>query len=362
MTDAPMTGATSGAFAAAVAALRPADDAAAAAARARQDRLVKPEGSLGRLEDLSVQLAALAGRCPPPVPAAPAVAVFAADHGVVAAGVTPWPSEVTRQMVAAAVGGGAACAVLARRAGARLVAVDVGVAGDPLPPHPDLWAHRVRSGTADLSTGPALTAAEVARALDVGAACAARLVADGADLLVTGEMGIGNTTAAAAVIAALTGAGAADVTGRGTGIDDGMLATKTRVVAGAVARLAGDAEPGRVLAAVGGLEIAALAGFVVGGAAARVPVVLDGVITLAGALAARRLAPGCAPALVAGHRSVEPGARVALGALGLDPLVDLGLRLGEASGALLAVPLVQAAAAVLGGMATFDEAAVSERD
>lgn len=353
---------TAGAFEAAVAALRPPDEAAAAAALDRQARLVKPAGSLGRLETLSVRLAALAGRCPTPVPERPAVAVFAADHGVVAAGVTPWPSEVTRQMVAAACGGGAACAVLARRAGARLVAVDVGVMGDPLPDHPSLWSLRVRPGTADLSTGPAMTAADVTAALDAGATVAARLVAEGADLLVTGEMGIGNTTPAAAVIAALAGVDAADATGRGTGIDDAMLATKTAVVRAALGRLPAGADARTVLAEVGGLEIAALAGYVVGAAAARVPVVLDGVITLAGALAATRLAPGCAVALVAGHRSVEPGATVALDALGLDPLVDLGLRLGEASGALVAVPVVQAAAALLGGMATFDEAAVSERE
>ncbi len=361
MTIEPMAAPT-GAFASAVAALHPADEAAAAAAAARQDRLVKPAGSLGALEALSIRLAALAGRCPPPVPDRPAVAIFAADHGVVAAGVTPWPSEVTRQMVAAACAGVAASSVLARQVGARLVTVDVGVAGDPLPEHPSLWHRRVRSGSDDLSRGPAFTLVEAVAALDAGAACAAQLVAEGADLLVTGEMGIGNTTAAAAVIAALTGRPAAEVTGRGTGIDDTMLTTKTGVVARAVARLAPCADAVDVLAEVGGLEIAALAGFVVGAAAARVPVVLDGVITLAGALTAVRLAPGCAPALIAGHRSVEPGAGVALAALGLDPLLDLGLRLGEASGALAAVPLVQAAAALLGQMATFDEAAVSGKD
>jgi nicotinate-nucleotide--dimethylbenzimidazole phosphoribosyltransferase len=265
-------------------------------------------------------------------------------------------------MVGAACAGVAASSVLARQVGARLVAVDVGVAGEPLAPHPSLWHRRVRAGSDDLSSGPALSRADVVAALDVGAAAAAQLVAEGADLLVTGEMGIGNTTPAAAVIAALTGRTADRVTGRGTGIDDGMLAVKTDVVRRAVARVPARADAVAVLAEVGGLEIAALAGFAVGAAAARVPVVLDGVITLAGALAAVRLAPGCGVALVAGHRSVEPGADVALTALGLDPLLDLGLRLGEASGALLAVPLVRAAAAVLGEMATFDEAAVAGKD
>ena len=353
---------SAGAFAAAVAALRPLDAGAVAAAAARQDRLVKPAGSLGRLEGLSVQLAGLAGACPAPVPARPAVAIFAADHGVVASGVTPWPSEVTRQMVAACCAGVSASAVLARHVGARHVSVDVGVAGEPLPAHPALWAHRVRAGSADLSREPALSGADVAAALDVGAAVAARLVAEGADVLLTGEMGIGNTTPAAAVIAAITGAPPAVCTGRGTGVDDATWATKVRVVEAGVRRLGAavgdDADAAVVLAEVGGLDIAALAGFVVGAAAARVPVVLDGVITLAGALAAVRLAPACAVAMVAGHRSVEPGATIALAALGLAPLVDLELRLGEGSGALLAVPLVQAAARVLAEMATFDEVAI----
>lgn len=351
---------SAGAFAAAVAALRPLDAAAVAAATERQARLLKPAGSLGRLESLSVLLAGLAGRCPAPVPARPAVAIFAADHGVVASGVTPWPSEVTRQMVAACCAGVSASAVLARHAGARHLSIDVGVLGERLAPHPALWDRRVRAGSADLAVGPALTAADVAAALDVGAAVAAELVADGADLLVTGEMGIGNTTPAAAVIAALTGASSAACTGRGTGIDDAMLAVKIAVIEGALARLPAAPDPRRVLAEVGGLDIAALAGFVVGGAAARVPVLVDGVITLAATVAAVGLAPACRAAIIAGHRSVEPGASIALDALGLTSLVDLDLRLGEGSGALLAVPLVQAAARVLAEMATFDGVAVDD--
>jgi nicotinate-nucleotide--dimethylbenzimidazole phosphoribosyltransferase len=339
--------------------LVPPDASAAAAATEHLDRLTKPPGSLGRLEALAVQLAAIAGTSPPPVPTPAAVAVFAADHGVVAEGVTPWPQEVTAQMVANFCNGGAAINVLARQVGASVVVVDVGVAAE-VPDAPGLIRARVAPGTANLAAGPAMTPAQVDAALDVGAATAARLVAGGARCLVTGDMGIGNTTASAAVIAALTGRDARDVTGRGTGIDDERLARKTAVVARAAARAAGR-PPREVLAEVGGLEIAAIAGFVVGGAAARVPVVVDGVIAAAGLLAAAALAPGVLPFVIAGHRSVEPGATAALEFVGLEPLLDLGMRLGEGTGACLAVPVVQAAARVLGEMATFDSAGVTDK-
>ncbi len=338
----------------------PLDARAMAQAAARHDELTKPPGSLGRLEALGIQLAGIAGTSPPPLPAPAAVAVFAADHGVVASGVTPWPQDVTAQMVANFVRGGAAINAIAAQAGATVRVVDVGVASDLS--HLAAISHaKVRSGTADLATGPAMTAAEVCAALDVGAATAAALVDEGHRLLVTGDMGIGNTTASAAVIAACTGRAAADVTGRGTGIDDAMLAHKRDVVAAALARVDGDAGGRAILAEVGGLEIAALAGFVVGGAAAGVPVVVDGVIALAALCVAHRLVPGVVARTVAGHRSTEPGASVALDHLGLAPLLDLELRLGEGTGACLAVPLVQAAARVLRDMATFGEAAVSER-
>jgi nicotinate-nucleotide--dimethylbenzimidazole phosphoribosyltransferase len=346
-------------FLAAVAALTPPDAAAAAAAAEHLDRLTKPPGSLGRLEVIAVQLAAIAGASPPPVPAPAAVAVFAADHGVVAEDVTPWPQEVTAQMVANFCAGGAAINVLARQVGASVVVVDVGVATDVVAA-PGLVRARVAPGTANLAVGPAMTPAEVAAALDVGAETAATLVGGGARCLVTGDMGIGNTTPSAAVIAALTGRGADEVTGRGTGIDDARLARKTEIVARAVDRARGRA-PREVLAEVGGLEIAAIAGFVVGGAAARVPVIVDGVIAAAGLLAAAALAPGVLPFVIAGHRSVEPGASAALAYLGLEPVLDLGMRLGEGTGACLAVPVVQAAARVLGEMATFDSAGVTEK-
>src|SRR5690606_14924251 len=240
------------------------------------------------VEELGVQLAAIAGEVPPPVPAPAAVGVFAGDHGVVAQGVTPWPQEVTAQMVASIVGGGAAINVLARQAGAGVAVVDVGVAADldalGLAGAPGLLRHRVRAGTRDLAVEPALTPDEVRAALDVGAAVARSLVEDGARALVTGEMGIGNTTPAAAVIAALLGRPAAEVTGRGTGVDDATLAHKIEVVERGLARLPVDPDPLTVLAEVGGLEHAALAGFVVGGASHAIPVVVDGVIAGSAAL------------------------------------------------------------------------------
>ena len=326
--------------------------AAEAEARDLLRRLATPPGALGGLGDLAVELAGIAGVCPPPLPEPAAVAVFAGDHGVVAQGVTPWPSEVTASMVATMCAGRAAVNALARQVGAEVVVVDVGVAGD-LPPHPLLRDRKVVRGTRDLATGPAMTAAEADAARSVGAEVARELVAGGARLLVTGDMGIGNTTPSAAVIAALTGRPAAACTGRGTGIDDATLARKTSVVEGAVARVAG-AGPEEVLAEVGGLEIAALAGFVAAGVAARVPVVVDGVITLAAVLVAEAMAPGTVTGCIAGHRSTEPGALVALDHLGLGPLLDLELRLGEGSGACLAVPVVQSAARLLREVATLD--------
>ncbi len=351
--------ARSGPFAAAARLCGPPDGEAMAAARRHHLRLTKPPGSLGRLEDVGVLLAGIAAACPPPTPRPAIVAVFAGDHGVHAQGVSPWPQEVTGQMVANFLAGGAAINVLARQAGADVVVVDVGVAS-PLPAAPGLVDAKVRAGTDDLATGPAMAPAEVLRALDAGAETAARLVAGGARCLVTGDMGIANTTPAAAVISALTGRTAEAVTGRGTGIDDDLLRRKTDLVAAAVARARaahGDDVLGLV-SEVGGLEHAALAGFVCAGVALQVPVVIDGVIAAAGLLIASRLVPGVEDGVIAGHRSVEPGASAVLDDLGLDPLVDLGLRLGEGTGAALALPLVEAAARVLAEMATFDQAGV----
>ena len=344
-----------------LAAIRPADDAAMAAARDLQARLTKPAGSLGALEDLSVRLAGLAGSCPPPMPQPATVAVFAGDHGVHAQGVTPWPQEVTAQMVANFVAGGAVVNAFARQAGADVMVIDVGVA-IPLHGGANLLEANVRRGTRDLAVEPALTRDEALAAIEVGIGVADALVEAGAACLLTGDMGIANTTPAAALIAAFTGADPAAVTGRGTGVDDPTYARKIAVVAAALRRHAPDAaDPLGVLAAVGGLEHAALAGFLLGAAAHRVPVVLDGVIAVSAAVAAAAFAPDAVAAMVAGHRSAEPGATVALAHLGLVPLLDLGMRLGEGSGALLALPIVASAVRVLHDVATFDSAGVSEK-
>jgi nicotinate-nucleotide--dimethylbenzimidazole phosphoribosyltransferase len=335
------------------------------AADERQGLLTKPPGSMGALETLGSRLAGMYDECPPPLPEPVAIAVFAGDHGVHAQGVTPWPQEVTLQMVGNFLAGGAVVNALARQIGARVVVVDVGVAGE-VPDAPDLFARKVARGTADMTRGPAMTPQQTLAAVEVGIEVAGALVAQGHRLLVTGDMGIANTTASAALTSVLTGAPAADVTGRGTGIDDATHARKTEVVGRAI-RVNGLAtddvgtDPLRVLAAVGGLEHAALAGYLLAAAAHRTPVVLDGVIACSAALVAQALCADAAGYWIAGHRSVEPGASAALAHLGLDPLVDLGLRLGEGSGAALAVPLVQSAARLLREVATFDSAGVTDK-
>ncbi|GHD85342.1 nicotinate-nucleotide--dimethylbenzimidazole phosphoribosyltransferase [Streptomyces naganishii] len=346
-----------------LAAIEPADPAAVAAARDRQNHLTKPPGSLGRLEELSVRLAGLAGVCPPPVPEPAAVAVFAADHGVHAQGVSVWPQEVTAQMVANFLASGAAVNVLAAQTGARVVAVDVGVA-TPLPGEDGdsgiLLRRRVRAGTADMTRGPAMTRQEAIRAIEIGIGVAGQLADEGCRCLLTGDMGIANTTASAALIAVFTGARPDDVTGHGAGVDEKTRRHKADVVRGALELHRPEPrDPVGAVAAVGGLEHAALAGFVLGAAARRIPVILDGVIASSAALVAAALAPDALAACVAGHRSAEPGHTVALRHLGLEPLVDLGLRLGEGTGALLALPLLQSAARTLRDMATFDSAGVS---
>ena len=341
--------------------LRPLDAGAVAAAREHQDRLTKPRGSLGLLEDVSVQLAGLAGVCPPPLPEPAAVAIFAGDHGVHAQGVTPWPQEVTRQMVANFLAGGAVVNAFAAQVGAEVVVVDVGVVGE-FDAVPGLLPRKVRPGTADMTTEAAMTRAEAVAAIEVGIEVARDLVAAGNRVLLTGDMGIANTTASAALISAFTNAHPDDTTGHGTGVDDATRQHKARMVRRALdLHLPSADDPIGALAAVGGLEHAALAGFILGAAALRVPVVLDGVIAGAAALAAAALAPDCVAACVAGHRSTEPGHALALEHLGLTPLVDLRLRLGEGTGAVLALPLVQSAVRALRDVATFDAAGVTEK-
>jgi nicotinate-nucleotide--dimethylbenzimidazole phosphoribosyltransferase len=287
--------------------------------------------------------------------------VFAADHGVHAQGVTPWPQEVTAQMVANFLAGGAVVNALAAQTGAEVCVVDVGVAQE-LPAVPGLLPRKVRLGTGDMTTGPAMTRQEAVTAIEVGIEVAHDLASAGNRCLLTGDMGIANTTASAAVIAVMLRLDPAEVTGRGTGIDDDMLAHKVDVVRRALALHSPDpADPVGVLAAVGGLEHAALVGFVLGAGALRVPLVLDGVIAGAAALIASAMHPHALVASLAGHRSAEPGHAHALEALGLRPLIDLDLRLGEGSGAVLALPLVQAAVRVLREVATFDSAGVTDK-
>ncbi|GGS02867.1 nicotinate-nucleotide--dimethylbenzimidazole phosphoribosyltransferase [Streptomyces aureoverticillatus] len=341
--------------------IRPLDAKALGEAWERQKRMTKPAGALGMLEIISAQLSGLSRMCPPPIPEPAAVAIFAGDHGVHAQGVTSWPQEVTGQMVANFLGGGAVCNAFANQVGAEVCVIDVGVASE-LPATPGLLPRKVRAGTADMTTGPALTRDEVKAAIEVGIETARDLVAAGNKALLTGEMGIANTTASAALISVYTDTDPAEVTGRGTGINDEMHARKVEVVRRALELHQPDpADPVGVLAAIGGLEHAAMVGLLLGGASLRTPVILDGVSAGAAALVARAIAPEVLAACIAGHRSAEPGHVAALNKLGLRPLVDLDLRLGEGTGALLALPVVQSAARAMHEVATFDSAGVTEK-
>ncbi|MFD6436715.1 nicotinate-nucleotide--dimethylbenzimidazole phosphoribosyltransferase [Streptomyces venezuelae] len=344
-----------------VANIRPLDAKALGEAWERQKRMTKPPGALGMLEIISAQLSGLSRMCPPPIPEPAAVAIFAGDHGVHAQGVTAWPQEVTAQMVANFLGGGAVCNAFANQVGAEVCVIDVGVASE-LPATPGLLPRKVRAGTADMTTGPALTREEVKAAIEVGIETARDLVAAGNKALLTGEMGIANTTASAALISVYTDTDPAEVTGRGTGINDEMHTRKVEVVRRALDLHQCDpADPIGVLAAIGGLEHAAMVGLLLGGASLRTPVILDGVSAGAAALVARAIAPEVLAACIAGHRSAEPGHVAALNKLGLRPLVDLDLRLGEGTGALLALPVVQSAARAMHEVATFDSAGVTEK-
>ncbi len=333
----------------------PAAVSAIAEACARWDARAKPPGSLGRLEDLAVRLAGMARRCPPPVPSRPAVAVFAGDHGVVADGASAWPSEVTALMVRAMAGGAAAINAFATTVGATVTLVDVGVAGDlgDLVGTGDVVVRhaKVRAGTDSIASGPAMSVVDALAALATGVRVADELIDGGADLLVGGDMGIGNTTPSTALICHFTGQPPSVLVGPGAGLAADALGHKRDLVASAVDRAAPLRDPVDVLAAIGGLEIAALAGFQLAAAARRVPVLIDGVIAGAALCVADAIAPGTAARAVAGHRSTEPAASAALVHLDLEPLLDLDLRLGEGTGACLAVPLVQAACRALRDMA-----------
>jgi nicotinate-nucleotide--dimethylbenzimidazole phosphoribosyltransferase len=343
------------------------DRAAAERAREHQGQLTKPPGSLGRLEELAVFYAGVRGQFPVVAPARARIVVFAADHGVTAEGVSPYPSSVTAAMVANFVAGGAAISVLTRASGIELAVVDVGVAS-PLPPASAsgagarLVSRPVRPGTGNFRRELAMSRAEAQAAIDVGVALATEAAEEGVELLGAGEMGIGNTTAAAAVVAALTGATPEAVVGRGTGVDDAGLARKITVVGEALARHRPDrADALGVLSAVGGLEIAAMAGLMLGGAARRIPTVVDGFISGAAALVAVTLAPAVRDYLCFSHLSAERGHRVVCEALDARPLLDLGLRLGEGTGAALAIDLIRQAVRLQSEMATFASAGVANR-
>ena len=343
-----------------VAGITPLDEAAMAAARARQDTLTKPPGSLGRLEDLSIMLAGMFGE-PIPQIRRKAVILAAGDHGVVAEGVSAYPQEVTPQMVYNFLRGGAGINVLAGHAGAEIVILDAGVAAD-LEPHPLLRSVKVAHGTANMAVGPAMTREQAIRCLEIGIDAAREQIGEGADLIACGDMGIGNTTASSAITALAAGADPAVTTGRGTGLDDPGLAHKVEVIRRAIAVNSPDPRDGMdVLTKVGGLEIGVLAGAMLGTAASHRPVVVDGFISGAAALIAWLISPAAKDYFIAAHQSVEPGHRVGLDAMGLTPLLDMGMRLGEGTGAALAMHLIEAAARCLAEMATFAEAGVSER-
>ncbi len=341
-----------------ISAIGPLDTAAMAAAEARQGILTKPPQALGRLESLSIRLAGITGQALPSV-ARKAIAVMAGDHGVCAEGVSAFPSEVTSQMVYNFVAGGAAINVLGRHIGARVLVTDVGVAAD-LSGTPGVRHKNVRLGTANMAQGPAMTREEAIRAFEVGIELVEEEVANGLDIIATGEMGIGNTTPSSAIIAAFTGLPAVQVTGRGTGISESALAHKAEVIERALAvNQPNPADPIDVMAKVGGLEIAAMAGVMLGAAAHRIPVVMDGFISGAAALTAVRLCPMVVDYILPSHVSVEIGHRVVMAELGLTPLFDLEMRLGEGTGAALAISIIEAAAKTLCEMATFESAGVT---
>lgn len=339
----------------------PLDALAQDQARARQTLLTKPRGSLGRLEALSIQIAGITGQALPQI-RHKVIVTMAGDHGVAAEGVSAYPQEVTAQMVANFLRGGAAINVLGHHVGARVAVVDMGTTAD-IAPHPDLIDHKVASGTRNIAHGPAMTREQAIQALMAGVAVVEGERAKGLDIVGTGDMGIANTTPSAAIAVALMDVPVADVVGRGTGVDDAGLARKIEAVEAAIAvNRPNPNDALDVLAKVGGFEIGGLAGVMLGAAAHRRPVVVDGYISTVAAMIAVGLAPQLRSYLIAAHCSQERGHRAMLDWLGLAPLLDLGLRLGEGSGAALGIFLAEAACRILAEMATFGEAGVSDRE
>ncbi|MGB7538382.1 MAG: nicotinate-nucleotide--dimethylbenzimidazole phosphoribosyltransferase [Anaerolineales bacterium] len=342
-----------------VRAIRPLDATVMEAARARQNTLTKPPGSLGRLEEISIQLAGITGNARPVIKEK-AIIICAGDHGVAARGVSAYPREVTMQMVGNFLKGGAAINVLARHAGARVIVVDAGVAAD-IPPQPGLAVKKVACGTADMTQGPAMSRAQALQAIEAGIEVIEEEMVRGLNIVAAGDMGIGNTTPSSAIVAAITGRAVAEVTGRGTGIDDGQLARKVAAIEKALSINRPDPTDALdVLAKVGGFEIAAIAGVILGAAARRIPVVIDGFVSTAGALIAAGLLPLVRGYMIAAHASTEIGHAAALAYLSLTPCLDFKMRLGEGTGSALVLTLVEAACKLLNEMATFESAGVSE--
>jgi nicotinate-nucleotide--dimethylbenzimidazole phosphoribosyltransferase len=341
--------------------IRPLDEEAMAQARARQDQLTKPQGSLGRLEELSIQLAGIQGK-PRPQIRHKAIITMASDHGVVAEGISLYPQEVTAQMVGNFLRGQAGINVIARHVGARVIVVDMGVTTE-LEPDAQLLSRKVALGTQNMSLGPAMTSEQAVKAIETGIEIVATEVAKGLDIVATGDMGIGNTTVSSAICAVITGKPVAEVTGKGTGIGDKQLRHKIEVIDKVLALNRPDPkQPLDVLAKVGGFEIGGLAGVMLAAAAHRIPVIVDGFISGAAALIATALQPRLKEFLIAAHVSAEAGHKLLLSHLGLKPLLDLDMRLGEGTGAALGIFLAEIAARILSEMSTFAEARVSERD
>jgi nicotinate-nucleotide--dimethylbenzimidazole phosphoribosyltransferase len=343
-----------------ISSIQPLDENAMQAARLRQKRLTKPPGSLGKLENLSIQMAGITGHALPRLEKK-VILVMAGDHGVVDEGVSAYPQEVTSQMVVNFLSGGAAINVLARHVGARVVVADLGVR-NPIPPHPDLINRKIAPGTGNIARGPAMSREQAAQSIQAGVDTFESQLAAGVDILATGEMGIGNTTPSAAMAAAFGGFSAAEIVGRGTGVDDLGFQRKIKAVEDALSINNPSPHDGLdILAKVGGFEIGGLAGAILAGAAHHCPILIDGYISTAAAMLAVNLAPDVRPYLIAAHRSEERGHELMLEWLELEPLLDLDLRLGEGTGAALALSLVEAACKILSEMATFDEAGVAEK-
>ncbi|HYA90392.1 MAG TPA: nicotinate-nucleotide--dimethylbenzimidazole phosphoribosyltransferase [Thermodesulfobacteriota bacterium] len=343
-----------------IAGIKPLDKKAMEQARIRQDSLTKPRGSLGQLETLSIQVAGIKGNSRPRI-VHKVIFTLAGDHGVTKEGVSAYPSEVTPQMVYNFLRGGAGINVLAKQIGGRVVVADLGVAS-ALEPHPDLKIKKVAVGTRNMTEGSAMSKEDTIRSIEAGIDLVEEDLTKGIDILGTGDMGIGNTTASSAITAAITGADVVRVTGRGTGLDDDGWERKVEMIEKALAINRPDPKDAiDVLSKVGGFEIGGIAGVILAGARYRIPVVIDGFISGAAALIATTLSPEVKPYLIASHQSAEQGHRVLLEYLGLKPLLNLDLRLGEGTGAALGIFLVEASLKILDEMATFAEAGVSEK-